>query len=127
MAKKEFFYRGKSTEELRKMSLSEIALLLPARQRRKIKRGFSDVENKILNDLKGGKKSIKTHCRSMIVLPQMFGAEMKIFNGKEFVSVLIQEDMLGHYFGEFALTRKPVRHSAPGIGASRSSASASVK
>ena len=127
MAKKEFFYRGKSTEELRNMSLSELALLLPTRQRRKIKRGFTDAEKKVLEDLKLGKRVIETHCRSMIMLPQMFGTEMKIYNGKEFVSVLVQEDMIGHYFGEFALTRKPVRHSAPGIGASRSSASASVK
>ena len=127
MAKKEFFYRGKSTPELMQMSLSEVSLLLPARQRRKIKRGFTDAEKKILSEVKKGKRIVETHCRSMIIVPAMFGVQMKVYNGKEFVPVDVQEEMLGHYLGEFALTRKPVRHSAPGIGASRSSASASVK
>jgi small subunit ribosomal protein S19 len=41
MAKKEFTYRGKSLAELQKMSVKEFAELLPARQRRTIKRGFT--------------------------------------------------------------------------------------
>ena len=41
--------------------------------------------------------------------------------------VIITKDMLGHRLGEFAPTRKSVSHSAPGIGATRSSASMSVK
>ena len=48
-------------------------------------------------------------------------------NGKEFVPLLISDEMIGHFLGEFALTRKLVSHSAPGIGATRSSASLSVK
>jgi len=63
----------------------------------------------------------------MIVLPEMVGMVIKIYNGKEFTPVTIIEEMIGHYFGEFALTRKKVEHSAPGIGATRSSASLSVK
>ena len=52
---------------------------------------------------------------------------MKVHNGKEFVIVNITPEMIGHYIGEFALTRKKVAHHAPGIGATRSSASLSVK
>ncbi|MBL7054846.1 ribosomal protein S19 family protein, partial [Candidatus Woesearchaeota archaeon] len=37
------------------------------------------------------------------------------------------EEMIGHYLGEFAMTRQRVAHSAPGIGATRSSGSLSVK
>ena len=44
-----------------------------------------------------------------------------------FVPVLIKEKMIGHYLGEFAMTRKIVTHSAPGIGATRSSSAVSVK
>ena len=50
-----------------------------------------------------------------------------IHNGKEFVMIKITEEMLGHRLGEFAATRKKVAHSSPGIGATRSSASLSVR
>jgi len=40
---------------------------------------------------------------------------------------MIEPEMIGHYLGEFAGTRKGVSHSAPGIGATRSSAALSVK
>ena len=41
MAKKEFTYKGKTLEELKKMSMNELGQLLTSRQRRKIKRGFT--------------------------------------------------------------------------------------
>ena len=124
MAKKEFIYKGRAIEELKNMDLKEFSELLPARQRRKIKRGFTEQEKILLKNIKA---KIETHCRDMIVLPEMVGMVIKIYNGKEFTPVTIIEEMIGHYFGEFALTRKKVEHSAPGIGATRSSASLSVK
>jgi small subunit ribosomal protein S19 len=57
----------------------------------------------------------------------MIGLTIYIHNGKEFLPVIITNEMIGHYLGEFALTRKKVQHSAPGIGATRSSAALSVK
>ena len=48
-----------------------------------------------------------------------------VYNGKEFIPLTITAEMLGHYLGEFVLTRKKVAHSAPGIGATRSSAAQS--
>ena len=63
----------------------------------------------------------------MILLPEMIGMTIKIHNGKEFVPVIIQEEMIGHYLGEFTMTRRGVQHSAPGIGATKSSAALSVK
>ena len=127
MAKKEFKYRGKSTEELKEMSLKQLSELLPARARRKIARGFTDEQKKLLQDIKKGKKEIKTHCRDMIILPEMIGSLIKVHKGNKFEIVKIEEDMIGHYLGEFALTRNKVSHSAPGIGATRSSASLSVR
>jgi len=50
-----------------------------------------------------------------------------VHNGKEFVPIDITIDMLGHRLGEFSVTRQKVKHGAAGIGATRSSASASVK
>jgi len=127
MAKKEFAYRGKTLEELKKMSLNEFMQLLPARQRRSLKRGFTPAQQKLLDRLKKGKNNLETHCRSMVILPSMIGLTIKVHRGNLFQPVMIEPEMVGHYLGEFALTRKKVGHSAPGVGATRSSASISVR
>jgi len=101
--------------------------LIPSRQRRKIKRGFTEVEKKFLKKVNAGKNNIETHARDMIVLPQMVGLTIKIHQGKEFTPVIIQEEMVGHLLGEFAQTRKKVGHSSPGVGATKSSGAVSVK
>jgi small subunit ribosomal protein S19 len=127
MAKKEFKYRGRSIEELQAMGLKELAELLPARARRKIKRGFTDPEKILLRNLRTSSKPVKTQCRSMIILPEMVNKSVKIHNGKTFEEIIIQPEMVGHYFGEFSQTRKRVAHSSPGVGATRSSSNVSVK
>ncbi len=127
MAKKEFKYRGKTSDELKKMSLKEFIDILPARQRRSLKRGIEDEHKKVLNKIKKGKKDIKTHCRDIIILPAMIGSMIRVHSGNKFLPVNITEEMVGHYIGEFISTRKYVQHSAPGVGATRSSASISVK
>jgi len=127
MVKKEFTYYGKTLEELKKLSLTEFAELAPARVRRSLKRGLTEQQKILLKKIKNKEKDIKTHCRNMVILPEMVGTALRIHNGKEFVKTVIQEEMIGHYLGEFILTRKGVSHSAPGIGATRSSAALSVK
>lgn len=127
MVKKEFTYKGKTVEELKNMSLNELAQLLTARQRRTIKRGFTEQQKILLKKLRANEKNIETHCRDMIILPEMIGKIIKVHRGKEFLPITIETDMIGHFLGEFVLTRKKVTHSAPGIGATRSSASLSVK
>lgn len=124
---KEFLYRGKSLEQLRKMSLSEFTLLLNSREKRKLKRGFTEVEKKLLETLRETKKDVRTHCRDMIIIPEMVGRTIRIHNGKDWVPIMIMTEMLGHRLGEYSMTAKPVRHSAPGIGATKSSASLSVR
>lgn len=132
MAKKEFSYKGKSLEELQKMELNEFVKLLTSRERRKIQRGLRDPEKKFMEKIEkvksgASKKPIKTHCRAMVVLPVMVGLRIQIHNGKTFMAVDIMPEMIGHRLGEFAMTRQKVQHSAPGIGATRSSAAMSVK
>ncbi len=117
---KEFRYRGYTLEELKKMPLEELAKLLPARERRKIKRGFTEQEEKLLAKLRK-KPYARTHCRDMIVLPEMVGKVIYVHNGREFVRVDIKPEMIGHRLGEFAQTRTFIKHSGPGIGATRSS------
>ena len=127
MAKKEFSYRGKSIDELKEMSIKQFAELLPARERRSLIRGMPDIHKKLLAELKKGKNDVKTHCRDMIILPEMVGKLIRVHGGKGFEPVRVEADMVGHRLGEFVLTRKKVSHSAPGIGATRSSASMSVR
>ena len=122
MAKKEFTYRGKTLEELKAMSISDLSLLFKSRIRRLIKRGFTDEEKRFLDALEKTKgKPVKTHCRDMIILPDMVGKNIMIHSGKAFVSVIIQPEMIGHRLGEYSLTRKRVAHTSPGVGATRSS------
>ncbi len=115
-------YRGKTLDELKKMSLEELANLFKTRVRRKIKRGFTENELKFIKKVEKAseKDFIKTHLRDMIVLPSFVGKTIGVYNGKEFVPVKIQPEMIGHRLGEFSLTRKYPKHSGPGIGASRS-------
>lgn len=127
MVKKEFSFRGKNLEELKKLSINEFSELIDARKRRTLKRGFTDQQKILLKEIKLKKNNIKTHCRCMIILPEMVDMTIKVFNGKEFVQVMIKDEMIGHCLGEFSLTRKSVQHSSPGIGATRASSSISVK
>ena len=99
---------------------------MPSRQRRSIKRGFSEDKQKIIKKL-SKLDTIKTQVRDMIVLPQFVGKTIKIHNGKDFQPILIQEDMVGMFFGELSMTRRRVQHNAPGVGATKSSSNVSVK
>ncbi len=120
MADEEFTFRGKTLDELKQMNLNQFAELLDARGRRKINRGLRETEKKMLQDLEN-KDTVRTHERDMIIVPKMVGKTIEVYDGQEFVSVEVEEEMLGHYLGEFAKTRKRVEHSAPGLGATRSS------
>jgi len=120
MAKFEF--RGKTLEEIRGMSIEEFMKIINSRERRALKRGFTEKEKILLEKIrKNPDKFHRTRCREMVIVPQMIGAKMGVHNGKEYATVEIRPEMLGHRLGEFALTRKPVKHSAPGFGATRSS------
>lgn len=126
MVQKGFTYKGKTLEEIQEMSIQELVSLLPSNAKRKIMR-LTEQEKKFINKVQNSKKPVKTHLRSMIVLPFMVGKTILIHDGKGFQPVGIIEEMIGRRLGEFVLTRKRVMHSAPGIGATRSSASLSVK
>ena len=123
---KEFRYRGFTVEQLDGMSTEAILQLLPSRARRSLNRGISDDKRKLLEDVRSQKEGklegqIKTHARDMIVLPVMIGATIGVYTGKEFLTVQVKPEMIGHYLGEYAITNKKVVHGTPGIGASRSS------
>ncbi len=124
---KELRWHGKSEEEIKTLDLKEFRSLIPAQQRRSLKKGFTDQQQKLLKRIESDDKNIKTHCRNMVILPSMLGKMIKIHNGKEFVPIVFTAEMLGHRFGEFSHTRKMVTHSSAGIGATRSSRAISAR
>ncbi len=120
--RQKFTYRGHTMEELKDMSLAELKEVLPARARRSLDRGLNEGEKRLLDTIENKEKDVyRTHRREMIILPQFVGKRIAIHNGEEYKTVKIEPEMVGHYLGEFALTRKVVEHSGPGIGATRSS------
>ncbi|QLD84726.1 30S ribosomal protein S19 [Natronomonas halophila] len=123
----EFTYRGHTLDELQEMELDEVAELLPARQRRTIKRGLSTEQEKLLDEAREAEEEetannpIRTHLRNMPILPEFVGLTFAVHTGQSFERVEIEPEMLGHYLGEFQLTRSSVEHGQAGIGATRSS------
>jgi small subunit ribosomal protein S19 len=119
---KNFNYRGKTVEELQSMSMDEFIRMLPSRMRRSLRRGLSEEQRNVLEKLrKNDGKPIRTHARDLVIMPEMLGKTIHCYTGKEFKEIRINEKMLGHYIGEFAISMSLVRHGRPGIGASRSS------
>ncbi len=124
-----FHYRGHTLEELKKMNMDEFVRLLPARARRSLRRGLPPRQKKLLERLrrayrakKRGKDILtRTHVRDMLIFPEMVGLQIGVYNGKSYEIVEVKPEMIGHYLGEFSLTRRHVQHGSPGIGATRSS------
>lgn len=120
---KDKLFRGKTIEELKKLDTREFAKLVKSRPRRALLRNYDIIEAFVAKSEERAKKNkqIKTHNRALVVVPKLVGKSIGIHNGKEFVKVDITEEMLGHRFGEFALTRKIAKHTNVGLGASKSS------
>ena len=123
----EFTYRGHTLDELQDMDVDDVAELLPARQRRTIVRGLSAAHRSLLETAREADPDetaadpVRTHLRDMPVLPEMVGLTFAVHNGQSFERVEVQPEMIGHYLGEFQLTRNSVEHGQAGIGATRSS------
>lgn len=81
---------------------------------RSLKKGFY-VNEKLLKKVEamtanGDKKVIKVWDRACQIVPQMVGFTLAVHNGRSFVSLYINEEMIGHRLGEFVLTRKFTGH-----------------
>ena len=92
------------------MGMSELVPVMPSRVRRKITRGLTKGEENLLSRFRNGDAKIRTHLRDMVIMPEMIGKEVEIYNGKEYLKVEIQPEAVFHYLGEFALTRRKVTH-----------------
>merc|ERR1712078_94491 len=99
------------------------------RQRRKFSRGIKRQPITLLKKLRKSKKAcaygekpvpVKTHLRNMVIVPEMIGSVVGVYNGKQYINVEIKPDMIGQYLAEFSITYKPIRHGRPGIGSTSS-------
>ncbi len=125
---KNFRYRGFTFDDLMKMPMNEFIKLLPARQRRTLRRGLRPCHRQLLEKIrrarafaaKGKSIPVRTHCRDMIILPEMVGLTVYVYNGITYIPVPISPWHIGHYLGEFAITAKIVQHGEPGLKASKS-------
>jgi small subunit ribosomal protein S19 len=122
-----FTWQGRTEEEIKELDLSTFMELIPARSRRSLKRGFTEQQKKLLKRLETGEDNVKTHCRNLVIMPLMVGKTLRIHNGKSFETITITAEMLGHVLGEFSLTRKLIKHSSAGVGATRSSKAISAR
>lgn len=129
LKKKEFTYRGKTIEELKKLDVREFAKFLESKSRRATLRQFQDIENFISRCKKkeSNDKKIRTHKRNVVIVPQMIGMKIQVHNGNKFLPVEITGEMLGHRLGEFSPTRNRVKHGKTGVGATKGSKSKSKK
>mmetsp|Transcript_4350 Transcript_4350/g.11236 ORF Transcript_4350/g.11236 Transcript_4350/m.11236 type:complete len:143 (+) Transcript_4350:31-459(+) len=127
---RKFNYRGLELKTLIDLSIQNLVKILPARARRKLSRGLQQKPITLIRKLRKAKKKInpqekperiKTHLRNMIIVPEMVGSQIDVYNGKIFSNFEVKPEMIGHYLGEFSITYKPVKHGRPGVGASGSS------
>ena len=129
IGKKEFSFRGQSLDELKKLDIREFAKLLKSNEKRTALRQYDELHKFLItcNNKLAKNKQIKTHLRHLVVVPNMVGMRINVYSGKAFIPVDIIPEMLGHRLGEFSPTRTKVKHGSAGVGATRSSASKSVK
>ena len=117
-------------DELLNLSSKNLIEAFGARARRRFSRGLQQKPITLIQKLRRSKSMAKlnekpplilTHLRNMIIVPEMIGNLIGVYNGKTFTQVEIKPEMIGRYLGEFSITYKPIKHGRPGIGASSSS------
>ena len=122
---KKFMYRGVDLDRLLEMSNTELMELFNARQRRKFSRGIQRAPATLLKKLRIAKaeatigekpSAVKTHLRNMVIVPEMVGSVVGIYNGKQFINAEIKPEMIGSYLAEYSITYKPIHHGRPGAG-----------
>merc|ERR1739848_468631 len=111
-----FTYRGVDLDQLLDMNNEGLMELMTCRIRRKFSRGLKRKPMALIKKLRKKKKGapanekpdvVKTHLRDMIIVPEMTGSVVGVYNGKTFNQVEIKPEMIGHYLGEFSISYKP--------------------
>ena len=69
----------------------------------------------------GNKRVVKTWARRSTISPEMVGYTLSVHNGNKFIPIYINENMVGHKIGEFAMTRTYRGHTSKTMKAQRGS------
>jgi len=122
---RKYYYRGIEVDDLLDLNSFEFMKLVHSRARRKFQRGLKPRQIALVKRLRSEKKktkgtaekpkTIKTHLRNMLVVPEMIGSMIGVYNGCKYCLIEVKPDMVGCYFGEFSITYKPVRHGRQGV------------
>lgn len=112
-----FTYRGVDLEKLVTLPLDKLVDLFRARQRRKFSRGINQKALPLMNKLRNAKKDlpygekpppVNTHLRNVVVVPEMIGSVVGVYNGKQFINVEIKVGVFLHISeGFFSQRRLP--------------------
>ena len=114
---RKYTYRGVDLDQLLDMNNEGLMELFTCRIRRKFNRGLKRKPMALIKKLRKKKKEcpvnekpdvVKTHLRNMIVVPEMTGSIVGVYNGKVFTQVEIKPEMIGHYLGEFSISYKVI-------------------
>ncbi|KAL1196284.1 Small ribosomal subunit protein uS19z [Cardamine amara subsp. amara] len=127
---KKFSFKGVDLDALLDMSTDDLVKLFPSRIRRRLSRGLTRKPMALIKKLRKAKREapagekpevVRTHLRNMVIMPEMIGSLIGVYNGKTFNQIEIKPEMIGHYLAEFSISYKPVKHGKPGQGATHSS------
>jgi small subunit ribosomal protein S15e len=110
-------------DDLLQLTNDDFTKVIQSRQRRSFARGLKKKEKVLIAKLASVKaatapgekpKTIRTHLRSVVIVPAMIGSVVGVYNGQSFITVDIRPEMVGHKLAEFSITYKPVRHRMAG-------------
>merc|ERR1711911_34546 len=128
---------GQNYEGLVAMSHKELAEKhLKCRLKRKLKRGLSSGEQKLLEKVRKRQRAkannhkvlpIKTHHKEQVIMPDHVGLQFGVYNGKSFMDIEVKLDHVGHAVSDFIFTKKVVKHRAMGKGATAGSKHVALK
>lgn len=114
---KKFTFRGLEVERLLDLKQEELLQVVHARARRRLQRGLKRKPMALIKKLRKAKSEcgpldkpvpIKTHLRNMVIVPEMIGSQVAVYNGKVFNLVLVTAEMVGLYLGEFSISYRCV-------------------
>ncbi|XP_039020931.1 40S ribosomal protein S15-4-like isoform X2 [Hibiscus syriacus] len=124
---KKFSFRGVDLDAFLDTSTDELVKLFPDRARQ---RSLKWKPMALIKKLRKAKREappgekpepVRTQFRNIIMVPEMMGSIIGVYNGKTFNQVEIKPEMISHYLAEFSISHKPVKHGRPGIGGTHSS------
>ena len=118
--KKEFTYRGFTMEQLLEMPFDEVLDLMPSRARRSFVRGLNEEQKTAFEKIKSGEG--RSCGRTAGTYPSSRSSSARRWQsttGRNSRKIEIKPEMIGHFLGEFAMTGRTVKHSGPGVGATR--------